>query len=50
MCTCTFNNGLGDTTLTYQYPRVNKSDAEETCDLQDTPIEIIDAMPSSLLD
>lgn len=49
-CTCNYNWGAGDTTITYQYPKVSKSDAEETCDLQDTQIKIIDTNGSCSLD
>lgn len=50
-CTCNYNLvGLGDTTITYQYPKVSKSDAEETCDLQDTQVKLIDANGSCSLD
>lgn len=49
-CTCTFNNGSGDSTITYQYPKVSKNDAEETCDVQDTQFKTIDSNASCSLD
>lgn len=37
-CTCNYTFSSTDTTVTYTYPSVKKSDAEDACDLAQTSL------------
>lgn len=48
-CSCSYNNGMSDTTFTVMYESAKKSDAEEACDASQASFQIVDANASCTL-
>ncbi len=49
-CTCSYNNGVSDTTSVSMFVDVKKADAEDACDAAQAAFVIIDANANCSLD
>ena len=49
-CSCTYNNGVSDTTTVTAFVDAKKADAEEACDALQTAVKLVDASGTCTLD